>query len=131
MLIEITEETKQDFEAAAQKLGLSTTLPDLSILRPDLALWLTANYMMAVIIEVDKNGEIHDIADHSKRKYEPWHYAEDGFVPGSSGGGFSCSAYAIGSTTVGARLAFNSSDDAYETGNKYLDLWQIIKLNVR
>lgn len=48
--------------------------------------------MMAVIIEAGKDGKVYDITDHSKRKYEVWHYAENGHVPGS-GGSFSYNDY--------------------------------------
>jgi len=132
MLITISEKSKKAFEAAAIKLGQPTTLPDFSMLRPDLALWLTANYMLAIIIEADKNGEIRDYNNHSTRKYWPWHYTKDGYEPGS-GGGFSYRDYACdgGSTAVGSRLTLNSWGEAKNSANDYPDLWEIVKLTVK
>lgn len=133
MLIKITKKSKQAFEKAAKKLGLSTELPNLSYLREDLALYLTAQYMLSVIIEADKNGEVYDITNHNKRKYEVFHYAEEGYKPGSSGGGFSYGVcddvddYSL----VGARLSFNSWEEGKKNANDYPDLWEIIKLNIR
>ena len=133
MLIQISEKSKIGFKAAAEKLGISIELPDLSILRPDLALYLTAKYMLAVIIEAGKDGNINDITNHSVVKYENWFTANDGYVPGSAGGGFSYGDYAGGRgySTVGARLSFNSRKEGRNTAEEYPDLWEIIMLDVR
>ena len=134
MLVTISKKSKKAFEAAAKKLKLSPALPDLSMLREDLALYMTAQYMLAVIIEAGKNGKVYDITNHSKRKYENWHYAEEGYVPGSSGGGFSFYDFGYrgaGYSYVGARLSFNSPDEGKKNANDYPDLWEIVKLNVK
>lgn len=130
MLPEIKEQTKQDFETAAIKLGLSPELPNLSMLRPDLGLYLTAQYMLAVLIEASKDGKIHDITDHSKRKYQAYFVADDGYVPGSSGGGFSYDDCGLGhgNSRVGARLSSNSWEECKAIAEKYIDLWEIIIL---
>lgn len=133
MLITITDKSKKAFKAAAKKLDISPSLPDVSMLREDLGLYLVAQLMLAVIIEAGKNGEIYDITNHDKWKYEPIHYAEEGYVPGSSGGGFSfrdCDSVGVCSA-VGARLSFNSREDAKKNAEAYPDLWEIVKLNVR
>lgn len=133
MQVEISEISKQAFEAAAKKLGLTNELPATSHLRSDLGHYLTANYMLIVIIEADKNGEIYDITNHDKRKYSPLFYCDDGYTPGSSAGGFSdyVCAYVIVSSAVGARLTSNSSTDCRTNAEKYPDLWEIVMLNVK
>ena len=133
MLVTITKKSKQAFEKAAKKLKLSAQLPDVSMLREDLGLYLVAQYMLSVIIEADKNGEIFDITNHDKRKYETWHIAENGYVIGSSGGGFSYIDYVPDTdyAVVGARLSFNSWEEGKVNAEKYPDLWEIVKLNVK
>lgn len=132
MLPEIKESSKKGFEAAALKLGLSTELPTVSMLRPDLALYLTAHYMLAVIIEAEKDGENNDITNHSKRKYENWFAADNGYVPGSAGGGFSLSdALSVHTiSSVGARLSSNTREVSIKIAETYIDLWEIIMLFV-
>lgn len=133
MQVTITEKSKLAFEAAAQKLGLSTDLPVVTSLREDLALWIIANYMLAVIIEAGKDGKIYDITNHSKKKYFPFHVADDGYACGSSGGGFSYHVYVYdrGSTAVGARLSSNSHEECRSNAEEYPDLWEIVILNVK
>jgi len=133
MLVKISKKSKDAFKKAAKKLGYSPSLPDLSIIPEDYALYLTAVYMLTVIIEADKDGKVHDITDHSVRKYETIHYAENGYKPGSSGGGFSYNDYDGGHvySFVGARLSFNSWEEGKKNANEYPDLWEIVKLNVR
>jgi hypothetical protein len=131
--MQISEKSKQGFEAAATKLGLSTDLPDLSILRPDLAQYITAQYMLAVIIEARKDGKVHDITNHDEWKYWPYFYAKEGYVPGSSGGGFSfgdCDGGG-GWTTVGARLSSNTREIAKEIAEEFIDLYEIVMLIVQ
>ncbi len=133
MLVQITEKSKQVFEAAAKKLGLSNELPNVSMLREDLGLYITAKYMLAVIIEANKDGKLYDITNHDKRKYEPIHMADEGYVAGSGGGGFSyfdCGSV-NGFSTVGARLSFNSVDECELNTNEHPDLWEIAMLDVR
>jgi hypothetical protein len=132
MQVTISDKSKAAFEAAAKKLNLNNTLPEINGVRPDLALWLTANYMLAVIIEADKDGKIHDITNHDVRKYETIHYAKNGCLPGS-GSGFSFGAYdyALTATVVSARLSFNSSAEAKSNAEQYPELWEIVKLNVK
>ncbi|WP_315823043.1 hypothetical protein [Paraflavitalea speifideaquila] len=132
MLPEIKEQTKKDFEAAAQKLGISTELPNVSMLRPDLALYITAHYMLAVLIEASKDGKQYDITNHSKRKYSAWFEAEEGYVPGSSGGSFSYFDFGhdLDSSNVCARLTSNTWEECKEFAEKYIDLWEIIMLLV-
>lgn len=134
MLPVITQKSKTAFEEACKNLGLTPQLPDFSILRPDLGLYLTATYMLSVIIESGKNGQIRDYNDHSKLKYYPWPYVENGYETGSSGGGFSCSVYVNdvrGCSCVGARLTFNSEEDARKSIMDYPDLWEIVILDCR
>lgn len=133
MQITISEKSKKGFEAAAQKLGLNTELPVFANIREDLALWLTAKYMLAVIIEAEKDSKTEDITNHSVKKYEPLFYAKDGSVSGSSAAGFSYFdyAYAHGYSHVGARLASNSREACKANAEEYLDLWEIVMLNVR
>ncbi len=129
----ITKKSEVAFEAAAKKLGLATDVPDLNMLRPDLALYLTAVYMLVVINEAKKDGKIYDITDHDHIKYEPVHIADKGYTPGSSAGGFrygDC-ASGDGGTAVGARLASNSPEECRELAEEHPDLWEIFTLNVK
>lgn len=132
MQLQISETSRAGFEAACQKLNITTDLPEVGKLRPDLGLYLTAHYMLAVIIEAEKDGEIYDITNHDKKKYEPVHYAPNGYKPGSgSGFSFHADVFAHAYTGVGARLASNSSTASRENSEKYSDLWEIIMLDFR
>lgn len=133
MLIEISEKSKEGFKAAAKKLGVSDQLPDLSILRPDMALYLTAVLMLIIIIEAGKEGKVNDITNHDERKYENWFKADEGYVPGSSGGGCSFNAFDRDNdySAVGARLSMNSSDEGRHLAKEYPDLWEIFILYVK
>jgi|GEM_PF-2229578 len=131
--MEISKKSTQAFEAACKQLGLEPVLPDVSKIRPDLGLYLTAHHMLAVIIEAEKGGEQFDITNHEKRKYQPYHIADNGYVAGSSAGGFrfdGC-AYDLGNTSVGARLCSNSWDECEANAKNYPDLWEIITLIVK
>lgn len=133
MQLQITETTKADFQAACKKLNITNDLPEVSKLRPDYGLYLTAKYMLVVLIEAEKEGEIYDTTNHHKKKYEPVHYSAAGYIPGS-GSGFSfvgSGGYGYGHTSVGARLSSNSSTAGRENAEKYQDLWEIIMLNFR
>lgn len=133
MLMQITAKSKQAFEDACKKLGRANAIPDFSMIPEDYALYLTAQLMLTTIIEAEKDGEIYDFNDHDHDKYEPWHYVEEGYEPGSSGGGFRFRGggrdydYA----GVGARLCSNSGNEAKENANEYPDLWEIVKLIVK
>jgi hypothetical protein len=132
MSITITDKSRQAFENAAKKLGTSTQLPDYNMMRKDHALYMTAVYMLIVIIEAGKDGKLHDITNHSVYKYETIHRAVNGYKPGSSGGGFSYIFYVLGhvGSFVGARLSFNSWEEGKKNAEDYPDLWEIVKLNV-
>jgi len=131
--MKISEKSTQAFAAACQKLKIGTQLPNVSMVRPDLGLYLTAHYMLAVIIEAGKDGKEYDITNHSKPKWQPWHVADDGYTPGSSAGGFrfSVSVYVYDLTFVGARLCSNSEEESDENAQNYPDLWEIITLIVK
>jgi hypothetical protein len=133
MLIEISDKSKKAFEDACIKLGISSELPDYKGIREDLALYMTAQLMLAVIIEADKGGKLYDITNHDHRKYENIHYAKNGYEPGSGGGGFSFGDFdnGVDYSLVGARLSFNSHAEGRENAENYPDLWEIIMLNVR
>ncbi len=133
MNISISEKSKKAYEAACKKLGISNEMPDFSMLRSDIALYMTAKLMLVTIIEADKGGEIFDITNHNVRKYENWFFAEDGHTPGSSGGGFSYGGYERGNvfSYVGARLSFNSSSEGKANAEDYPELWEIVMLDVR
>ncbi|MGN7786775.1 hypothetical protein ACTJIJ_19740 [Niabella sp. 22666] len=133
MKFKISKKSTAAFKSAAKKIKISAELPGVSMLREDLALYITAIYMLSVIIEAEKNGDLHDITKHGVRKYEPWHYAEEGYVPGSSGGGFSfrASANARGCSSLGARLSSNSWSECEKNSKAYPDLWEIVKLYVK
>lgn len=133
MLLQISEKSKQAFEAAAQKLGRTAALPDVSAIPEDLGLYLKAHYMLATIIEAEKDGEVYDFNDHEHYKYEPWNIVDEGYEPGSSGGGFRLFVCVSGRdyTAVGARLCSNSRETCKANANKYPDLWEIVKLIVK
>lgn len=133
MNISISEKSKQAYEAACKKLGLSTELPDFSMLRPDIALYMTAKLMLVTIIEAGKDGKIYDITNHDETKYENLFYAEKGYTPGSSGGVFSYTVYDCARvySFVGARLSFNSRTEGKANADEYPELWEIVMLDVR
>lgn len=128
--MEISDKSKSAFEAAAVKLGRSTQLPDFSMLPADVALYMTATLMLTTIIEADKEGRVYDITNHDNCKYSPYFYAKEGYIPGSSGGGFSfggCDSD-CGYSLLGARLTFNSRSEGRANVNNYPDLWEIVTL---
>lgn len=131
--MKISDKSKAGFEAAAKQLNISTELPDVSKVRPDLGLYVTAVFMLAVILEAERKGKTPDITDHSVRKYEPIHEAEEGYEAGSGGSGFSF--YVTGNvrvySLVGARLSSLSWEECRQNAEKYPDLWEIFTLNVR
>ncbi|MGN7786776.1 hypothetical protein ACTJIJ_19745 [Niabella sp. 22666] len=131
--MEISDKSKSAFEAAAVKLGRSTQLPDFSMLPADVALYMAAILMLTTIIEADKDGKVYDITNHDNWKYSPYFYAEEGYVPGSSGGGFSFDGCVHGRvySFLGARLTFNSRSEGRGNISNYPDLWEIVTLIVK
>jgi len=131
--MKISEKSIVAFEEACAELEISSELPDVSKLRPDLGLYLTAHYMLAVLKEAEKEGKQYDITNHSKDKWFPWHIADNVYVPGSSAGGFRfcVSDYAYGFTRVCARLCSNSEEESDANAKNYPDLWEIITLIVK
>ncbi|WP_346236131.1 hypothetical protein ABDK00_017010 [Niabella insulamsoli] len=131
--MEITQKSKDAFVAAAKKLSIAPELPDVSKMRPDLGLYITAVAMLAVILEAEKDGKVHDITNHDVYKYEPLFMAEEGYEAGSSGGGFSFDDFVDGRACsgVGARLSSNSRQECEANAEAYPDLWEIFILNVR
>lgn len=133
MLMQISEKSKQAFQEAAKKLGRTDALPDVSMIPADMGLYLAAHYMLATIIEAEKNGKVYDFNDHDHYKYEPWHTVKKDYEPGSGGGGFRFRVCGdgYGLTAVGARLCSNSSDECKANAEAYPDLWEIVKLIVK
>ena len=131
--MKISEKSTQAFEAACKKLGRSTELPNFAMIPSDLALYLTAQYMLVTIIEAEKGSEQYDITNHDEWKYYPWHEADHGYVAGSSAGGFRFYVYdgVLARTSVGARLCSNSRQECEANAKNYSDLWEIITLIVK
>lgn len=127
----ISKKSKAGFKAAAKKLNISADLPDVSKIRPDLGLYVTAVFMLAVILEAEKDGNVPDITDHSILKYEPIHIANAGYKAGSGGSGFSFGGCARAYSIVGARLSSLSRASCEANAEAYPDLWEIFTLNVR
>lgn len=132
-MLQITEKSKQGFKDACEKLGHADTLPGVTGLPEDKALYITAVYMMITIVEARKDGKVNDITNHDVRKYEPVFFCDEGYKPGSASGGFSFFVNAVGRvySTVGARLSSNSSQDARYIAENHPDLYEIIILNVK
>jgi hypothetical protein len=130
--MQISEKSKAAYEAAAKKLNQSAAIPDFSMLRSDVALYMTAVLMLTTIIEAEKDGKVYDITNHDVRKYEPIHYAKEGYEAGSSGGGFSfCDCDCVNVSSVGARLSSNSREECRANAESYPDLWEIFTLYVK
>ncbi|WP_162923652.1 hypothetical protein [Arachidicoccus soli] len=114
-------------------MGHTDALPNVDGLPADKGLYTQAVYMLATIVEAQKEGNVRDITNHSERKYEPYFYAEEGYEPGSGSGGFSFSVTNSGGTysCVGARLSSNSHVDARDIALEYPDLYEIFILNIK
>lgn len=129
-MVQITEKSMQGFKNACAQLGHTDALPNVDGLPAAKGQYTQAVYMLATIIEANKNGRVEDITNHDADKYEPWFRAEEGYEAGSGSGGFSFydSNFGYSNSYVGARLASNSRKDAREIALEYPDLYEIFIL---
>lgn len=129
----MNKKTQKAFEKACKKLGISSELPKVDMLRPDYQRYVIDGYVLAVLIEDVNDGWVADFGDHNQVKYWPWHYCKPGYVGGSSGGGFSYYdfGYSFAYACVGARLCTNTAAKARKIAEDYPELWESVKLFIK
>ena|ERR1035437_1552132 len=103
------------FEDACKKLGLETTLPDVSRLLPKYRNQQIAFYKLTVIIEAVNDGWVIDWTDSTQYKYFGWYDMQDG--------GFSSydTDYDITNTFVPSALYIKSKELAEYVGKMFID----------
>lgn len=115
------EQQMQDyFEEACLSLGITNSVPEVSLLPERDQKAITAFYMLSVIIQWVNEGWQANFKDYTQRKWYPYFYLDNSGLSASSANyGFSA-AYAY----VGARLAFKSKSSAIEWAKKLLPLYE-------
>lgn len=100
--------TIKTFEDACNKLGIETTLPDLSAIPEESRKPLIANYKLTIIYKAINNGWKPNWGNSNEYKYFPW------LSVLSSGFGFDLSGYDCTDTytSVGSRLCTDTSEKA-------------------
>lgn len=112
----------QIFEEACIGLGISMTLPDVSLLPERNQKAIIAFYKLCVITQWRNEGWEPNWNDPNEWKYYPWFYLKSD----AAGLGFSYSdsaashAYAL----IGSRLCFKSRQLAIESANDLLPLYE-------
>lgn len=121
-MIELTpqEQMQMYFEDSCIRLGISMSLPEVSLLPERNQKAIIAFYMLSVIIQSVNDGWEPDW-DNSEFKYFPW------FHTGANAGlvyAFSAYAPSYATATIGSRLCFKTRDLAREWGQKLLPLYE-------
>lgn len=109
----------KSFEDACKKQGISTDLPEVSMLPEQLQKVVVSNYKLLIIAQAINNGWVPDWTD-CNWKYYPW------FRMSSPGSGFSSDDYGgvITYSTVSSRLCFETSEQAEYVGKQFTDLYK-------
>ncbi|HRO75593.1 MAG TPA: hypothetical protein PLP27_05555 [Crocinitomicaceae bacterium] len=109
----------KSFEDACTKLGISTQLPDVSMLREANQKAVIANYKLDIIQEAINADWTADWNNYNQCKYCPW------FGLSRSGVGFSCygCVFVASLSDVGSRRVFPSREIAKYVGQQFIDLY--------
>jgi len=113
------------FEEACAALGISTALPEVSMLPEAEQKAIVAHYKLTVIAKALNEGWKPDWSNDDEYKYYPWFdVEEDAAKP--SGFGLSYGGY-VGTdlyTFIGSRLCFKSRELAKYAGEQFTDLYE-------
>ncbi len=115
------EQQMQDyFEEACLSLGITNSVPEVSLLSERDQKAITAFYMLSVIIQWVNEGWQANFKDYTQRKWYPYFYLDNSGLSASDAVG----VFSGAGTDVGARLAFKSKSSAIEWAKKLLPLYE-------
>lgn len=115
------EQQMQDyFEEACLSLGITNSVPEVSLLPERDQKAITAFYMLSVIIQWVNEGWQANFKDYTQRKWYPYFYLDNSGLSAS----FANAVFSPASTSFGARLAFKSKSSAIEWAKKLLPLYE-------
>ena len=113
------------FEDACAALGISTALPEVSMLPEAEQKAIVAHYKLTVIAKALNDGWQPDWSIDGEWKYYPWFDVE---ADASKPSGFGLSYYDCGhtysNTYFGSRLCFKSRELAKYAGVQFADLYE-------
>ena len=116
------------FEKACAQLGISTALPDVSMLPEDKGRYILNHYKLITLIEAKNKGKRADFTD-GNWKYYPWPgVCKDETHPSGFGFSHSLCDRTHSYTSVGSRLCLHSSDDALEALEEFKEEYIINQL---
>ncbi|MHC1780033.1 MAG: hypothetical protein AB9922_07325 [Bacteroidales bacterium] len=112
----------QIFEEACIGLGISMTLPDVSLLPERNQKAIIAFYKLSVIIQWRNEGWEPNWNDANEWKYYPWFYLKSD----AAGLGFSITYYTASDADAyfGSQLCFKSRQLAIESANDLMPLYE-------
>lgn len=115
------EQQMQDyFEEACLSLGITNSVPEVSLLPERDQKAITAFYMLSVIIQWVNEGWQANFKDYTQRKWYPYFYLDNSGLSAS----YAAYVFSYATTAVGARLAFKSKSSAIEWAKKLLPLYE-------
>lgn len=120
----------KSYEDACKAIGIDPEhLPEVSNLPEDLAQYIVDCYRLAVVNQAINGKWRADYGNHDQRKFYPWFSIEEDYVPGSGGGfSFLVSHFDLADTRVGARLAYETREQADYAGKTFADLYEKVYL---
>lgn len=120
----------KSFQDACKALGITESLPDVSLLPVKHQKAIVANYQLTIIAEAvnrDEEGKSWhpDWNDYDEYKYYPWFDMETygDALPGS-GFAFYDDGFDVAYSHVGSRLCFRSSEIAEYVGKQFLSIYR-------
>lgn len=115
------EQQMQDyFEEACLSLGITNSVPEVSLLPERDQKAITAFYMLSVIIQWVNEGWQANFKDYTQRKWYPYFYLDNSGLSASN----AAYVFSYADTNFGARLAFKSKSSAIEWAKKLLPLYE-------
>ena len=118
----MTTEIKS-YQDACKKLGITESLPEVSMLPEKHRKAVLAFFMLVIIAEALNDGWQPNWDDNNEYKYFPWFDCEKATTSGSGFASYDCT-YTNAITFVGSRLCFRSSELAKYAGTTFLDLYR-------
>lgn len=108
------------FKEACTALGITNSVPEVSLLPERNQKAIIAFYMLSVIIQWVNEGWVADFKDYSQRKWYPYFYFKNGGLSAS----IAHDVFSVADSHIGARLAFKTESSAIEWANKLLPLYE-------
>lgn len=118
------------FEDACKAIGVNPEhLPEVGNLPSDLGEYIVNMYKLSIINQAI-NGEWRaNFGDWDQEKWFPWFRIKEGHVSGSAGGfSFVACHDVFTGTDVGARLAYETEEQAEYAGRTFTDLYEKVFL---